>query len=532
MYKDMAVMLEREVSRILKSYIMEEDSLLILELIDDIQRLGLAHRFESGIKKALDNLAFIIDGCNTMGNKSLHEVALGFRVLRQNGYFVSQDVFMDLVSNKDEALLKGCGQEDVRDMLSLYDASYLAYQGEDILDKAREHATERLNTFLMEISSSNGDENMEELVRHSLEVPLHRRMVMLEARWYIEAYKKKEGANMALLELAKLEFNMAQSVLQGDLKVSSRWWNNLGLAKELSFSRDRLVECFFWTVGMMFEPRFSSCRKALTQVTSFITIIDDIYDVYGTMDELELFTDAVERWDINVMSSMPKYMKLCFLAFYNTINEMGYEALKNYGHNTIPYLTKAWAGMLKAFLKEAKWSSKECNPPTFSEYMENAWISVSGAVILVHTYCHLDDELSDDNINYSKEALCHLMNSNKMLRWPSIIFRDQEEIARGETVNAISCYMNETGVSEEHAREHMKYLIDEAWKNMNEGLLLITKHEYSPMNDHVFSKSFLQSTINLARISHYTYHTGDSHGAPDAGSKKRVMSLLMNPIKS
>ncbi|CAI0550272.1 unnamed protein product [Linum tenue] len=443
---------------------MEEDSLLILELIDDIQRLGLAHRFESGIKKALDNLAFIIDGCNTMSsNMSLHEVALCFRLLRQNG----TDVFKDLVSDKNnEALLKGCGHEDVRDMLSLYDASYLAYQGEDILDKAREHATERLNTFLMEISSSNGDENMEELVRHSLEVPLHRRMVMLEARWYIEAYKKKEGANMALLELAKLEFNMAQSVLQGDLKVSS-------------------------------------------------------------------------RWDINVMSSMPKYMKLCFLAFYNTINEMGYEALKNYGHNTIPYLTKAWAGMLKAFLKEAKWSSKECNPPTFSEYMENAWISVSGAVILVHTYCHLDDELSDDNINYSKEALCHLMNSNEMLRWPSIIFRlcndlatSSEEIARGETVNDISCYMNETGVSEEHAREHMKYLIDEAWKNMNEGLLLITKHEYSPMNDHVFSKSFLQSTINLARISHYTYHTGDSHGAPDAGSKKRVMSLLMNPIKS
>ncbi|CAL1406837.1 unnamed protein product [Linum trigynum] len=465
----------------------------------------------------------------------LHEVALGFRVLRQNGYFVSQDVFKDLVSDKNnEALLKGCGHEDVRGMLSLYEASYLAYQGEGILDKAREHATERLNSFLMEISSSNGEENMEELVRHSLEVPLHRRMVMLEARWYVEAYEKKERANMALLELAKLEFNMAQSVLQGDLKVTSRWWNNLGLAKELSFSRDRLVECFFWTVGMMFEPRFSSCRKVLTQVTSFITIIDDIYDVHGTMNELELFTDAVERWDINVVSSMPKYMKLCFLAFYNTINEMGYETLKKYGHNIIPYLTKAWADMLKAFLKEAKWSSKECNPPTFSEYMENAWKSVSGAVILIHTYC-----LSYDDINFSKEALSHLMKSNEILRWPSIIFRlcndlatSSEEMARGETVNAISCYMNETGVSEEHAREHMKSLIDEAWKNMNEELLLITKHEYSSTDEHVFSKSFLQSVINLARISHYTYQTGDNHGAPDAGSKKRVMSLLIDPIKN
>ena len=47
---------------------------------------------------------------------------------------------------------------------------------------------------------------------------------------------------------------------------------------------------------MAFEPQFSSCRKGLTKVTSQITTIDDVYDVYGTLDELELFTNAVERF--------------------------------------------------------------------------------------------------------------------------------------------------------------------------------------------------------------------------------------------
>lgn len=70
----------------------------------------------------------------------------------------------------------------------------------------------------------------------------------------------------------------------------------MGLAGKLTFSRDRLMECFFWTVGIEFEPQFSSCRKGLTKVGSFITIIDDVYDVYGTLDELELFTDVVERY--------------------------------------------------------------------------------------------------------------------------------------------------------------------------------------------------------------------------------------------
>jgi len=70
----------------------------------------------------------------------------------------------------------------------------------------------------------------------------------------------------------------------------------MGLAPRLSFGRDRLMECFFWATGMTpFEPQFSDIRKGLTKVSSLITLIDDIYDVYGTLDELELFTTAVER---------------------------------------------------------------------------------------------------------------------------------------------------------------------------------------------------------------------------------------------
>ena len=54
------------------------------------------------------------------------------------------------------------------------------------------------------------------------------------------------------------------------------------------------MENFLWTVGVIFEPQFGYCRM-LTKVNSLITTIDDVYDVYGTLDELELFTDAVDR---------------------------------------------------------------------------------------------------------------------------------------------------------------------------------------------------------------------------------------------
>lgn len=68
------------------------------------------------------------------------------------------------------------------------------------------------------------------------------------------------------------------------------------LAEKLPFTRDRIVESLLWIAGMMFEPQKNDyCRTMLTKVLAMVTVIDDIYDVYGTLDELEIFTDAVQR---------------------------------------------------------------------------------------------------------------------------------------------------------------------------------------------------------------------------------------------
>ncbi|XP_062153149.1 tricyclene synthase TPS4, chloroplastic-like [Alnus glutinosa] len=508
-YKDRAKKLEEDVGSMINNE--NTDLLETLELIDDLQRLGLGYRFERDITRALDNFASS-KLCNERIEKSLHATALSFRLLRQQGYQVSQDVFNSFKDHSGN--FKECLRKDVKGMLSLYEASYLAYEGENLLEEAMAFTRTHLKDLKGDVSKS-----MAEQVSHTLEVPLHRGMLRLEARWYIEAYNKREDANSLLLELAKLDFNIVQSVLQSDLQDMSRWWKDMGLAKNLSFTRDRLMECFFWTVGMAFEPELSNLRKGLTKVAALVTTIDDVYDVYGTLDELELFTDAVDRWDINAVKDLPHYMKLCFLALYNTVNEMVYDTLKEKGENILPYLTKAWADLCKTFLQEAKWCSKK-DMPTFEDYLNNAWLSVSGAIALVHSYFFL-------NQKFSKQALEGLEKYHDLLRWPSIIFRlcndlstSKGELKRGETANSIHCYMRDTGVSEEVAEKHIRNMIDRTWKKMNEERVV----------DSPFGEGLVVTAINLARIARCTYQYGDGHGAPDTKAKNRVLSLIIEPI--
>lgn len=63
-----------------------------LELIDNVQRLGIARHFENEIDEQIAELhdAYVefVNGRNN-GSEQLHVVALFFRLLRQQGYYIS-----------------------------------------------------------------------------------------------------------------------------------------------------------------------------------------------------------------------------------------------------------------------------------------------------------------------------------------------------------------------------------------------------------------------------------------------------------
>ncbi|WOH14534.1 hypothetical protein DCAR_0934053 [Daucus carota subsp. sativus] len=259
----------------------------VISLIDDIQRLGLAYHFEAELSAILQHLkdSFLQVYC-TKVDVDLHDAALCFRLLRQQGHVVSSDVFYKFKDNNVK--FKESLAEDVRGMLSLYEAAHLMVHGETILEEALEFTTSHLNLYL----NSNLNDPLAGLVGRALKYPLRRSLNRLVARHYISVYHKLSWHNQVLLDLAKRDFNRVQALHQSEL---ARWWKDLDFANKLSFARDRVVECYFWISGVYFEPRYTEARVFLTKVISLTSIVDDIYDVYETIEELQQFTDAIEK---------------------------------------------------------------------------------------------------------------------------------------------------------------------------------------------------------------------------------------------
>ncbi|XP_020683630.2 alpha-terpineol synthase, chloroplastic-like [Dendrobium catenatum] len=261
-----------------------------LELIEAIDRLGLSSLFHEEIYRVLSVLS--LNNCKEVILCGLRSTAICFQLLRRFGFQISEGIFDDFMDGDHNAFLPTLS-DDVIGLLSLYNASYMAFPGENKMESARSFAVKHMNRENMQEILPG---SIESAIGHALDLPLHRRMPWMEARMYIDMYELEDDMSPPLLHLAKIHFNKVQSIHQKELKHAGSWWRRLDLGKTINFSRDRLMECFFYVVGIVHHPDYGFCREKLTQVGMLIATIDDVYDVYGSLEELELFTQIIDRY--------------------------------------------------------------------------------------------------------------------------------------------------------------------------------------------------------------------------------------------
>ncbi|XP_057792631.1 bicyclo-germacrene synthase-like isoform X2 [Salvia miltiorrhiza] len=387
------------------------DSTYKMELIDAIQRLGVEYHFQKEIEESLQN---IHENSKDKDDLNLSSVALRFRLLRQQGYNVSSDVFCKYTDS--EGNYAASLQNNVGDLLNLYEAAHLGTHGEEILDRAIEFCSSHLHASRHKITSAS----LSKLVKEALKTPNRRSLTRLGARRFIAAYEEDESRNETLLNFAKLDFNIVQKMHQRELSDATRWWKKLDVENKMPYARDRIAELYMWMVGVYFEPCYAKARIFLLKCISMGSIFDDTYE-YATLHELQILTDAVESWDVNAtLEDSPPYIQMFYRSLIETYKEIEDELEKTGESYRIQYGIRDMQNLAMAYFEEAKWLYNNYIP-TVEEYMKVSLISSGYVMMSTNCLMGMEDRVCKQDFDWitneprplivrASLAICRLMD--------------------------------------------------------------------------------------------------------------------------
>nr|BAR94037.1 5-epi-aristolochene synthase [Nicotiana benthamiana] len=480
-----------------------------LNLIDIIERLGISYHFEKEIDDLLDHIF------NQNSNfDDFTTSALQFRLLRQHGFNISPEIFSKF--QDENGKFKESLASDVLGLLNLYEASHVRTHADDILEDARAFSTIHLESATPHLNSP-----LKEQVTHALEQCLHKSVPRVETRFFISSiYEKEKLMNNMLLRFAKLNFNLLQMLHKQELAEVSRWWKGLDFVTTLPYARDRVVECYFWALGVYFEPQYSQARVMLVKTISMISIVDDTFDAYGTVKELEAYTNAIQRWHIKEIDRLPDYMKISYKAILDLYNDYEKELSSAGRSHIVSHAIQRMKEVVRNYNVESTWFIEGYKPPV-SEYLSNALATTTYYYLATTSYLGIKSVTEQDFEWLSKNP--------KILEASVIICRVIDDTAtyeveksRGQIATGIECCMRDYGLSTKEAMDKFQKMAETAWKDLNEGLLRPTP----------VSAEFLNPILNLARIVEVTYiHNLDGYTHPEKVLKPHIVALLVDSIQ-
>ncbi|KAK9151973.1 hypothetical protein Syun_010282 [Stephania yunnanensis] len=257
------------------------------------------------------------------------------------------------------------------------------------------------------------------------------------------------------------------------------------------------------------------------------SIIDDIYDVYGTLEELQPFTDAFERWDITASYQLPEYMKICYCAVLDVYDEMeelmsselGIPTCNGKSSYHMHYAKEAMKQLVRAYLIEAIWFHKGYTPK-MDEYIPNALVTAGYYMLTVTSFVGMGKMVP-------KEAYEWVLSQPNFMRASAVICRLMDDLVshkfeqeRGHVASAVECYMNQYGASEKEAEDELNRQIEEAWKDLNKGILKPT----------AFPMLLLMRTFNLSRMINVFHKHEDAYTHSSKKTKRYITMLFINPL--
>ncbi|WVZ78115.1 hypothetical protein U9M48_025878 [Paspalum notatum var. saurae] len=455
--------------------------------VDNLKRLCIDHYFEEEIHSAMGACMDLLH------SDDLFDATLAFRLMREAGHHVSaaDDVLRRFTGDGGE--FKLALSKDIRGLLSLHDMSHLSIGGEDqeILSKAKEFSRKHLASAIRHLQPS-----LARYVRQSLDHPYHLNLMQYKARHhlsYLQSLTNRDDITTAMEELAAAEFQLNKLLHQKEMQEITRWWMDLGLAQEIPVARDQVLKWYMWCMACLQRGSFSRYRVEMTKIISLVYVVDDIFDLVGTQEELSLFAEAIKQWTTAAADSLPSCMRSCYKAIYTVTNEIADRAEKGHGFNPGNHLMKAWAVLFDGFMVEAKWLATD-QVPTAEEYLRNGVITSGVPLTLAHALVLLGHD-DADRVN---EALAddHIIPSviscpAKILRLWDDLGSAKDEAQEGVDGSYRDFYLLENPrCNRGDAEAHMRGLIAKEWEELNRECFC----------RRTFSSAFTQACLNIARM--------------------------------
>ncbi|TYG47427.1 hypothetical protein ES288_D11G337400v1 [Gossypium darwinii] len=381
--------LKQEVRRILVANM--DKSSQKLHIIDAVQRLGVAYHFEKEIEEALQIIYH--HHCNhiEIDGDDLYTTAVRFRLLREHGFDVhcaTFNKFKDENGNFKESLIG-----DVKGMLELYEATDFQLHGENILEEVLS-----FTTFHLKLAETTVDYPLYTQIANALKRPLRKSLPRLIARSYISIYEGYGTQDENLMKFAKLDFKILQHLHKKEINKIIRWWKDLDVAINFPFIRDRFVECYFWKLGVYFESHYAIVRNFATKVICLISILDDIYDVYGPYEELKSLQKQFKGWDTNCIDQLPNYIKLWYSEILNVYKDMEDSISKEGKSYRVQVAIEAMERKSQVYYVEAKWLH-ENYVPTMEKYMPIALVSCGYWNLMMSSFVGMEDSITKETFN-------------------------------------------------------------------------------------------------------------------------------------
>lgn len=483
----------------------------LVTYVDTLERLGLDNHFRDLIGAALERI-----GAEELPEHGggLHIVALRFRLLRQHGIWVSTDVF-DAFREDAGGFCSSLCSDDPRGLLSLYNAAHMAVPGEVVLDDAIAFARGRLLDI---ISKGEVRSPVSEQITRALDIPLPRFTRRLETMHYIAEYEHEEAHDGLLLELARLNFVLVRALHLRELKDLSLWWRDLYNTVKLPYARDRMVEIYFWTCGMLHEEEYSLARMFFAKTFGMVSLMDDTFDVHATLDECHKLKEAMQRWDESEVSILPEYLRLLYIKTLSNFKEFE-EILEPNKKYRMAYTKEAYKLCSKNYLKEAIWSNQKYQP-SFKEHEELSIMTSGLPMLTILTLMGFGDEATPEAFEWVSSVPEMVRAGSQVTRFLNDLSSYKLGKNKKDMPGSVETYMVENGLTGDEAAAAIAALLENRWRILNQTRMEI---------DHTLLPA-VQVVVNMARANEIIYLHGRDAYTFGADLKDLVTTLFLKQV--